>query len=64
MNFGGIILIKVDIFDDGNIIAYDNTIADSVMFEKINFHFPDSWNGYAKTAVFRNGKNTISVVLN
>lgn len=57
-------MIKVDIFDDGNIIAYNNTIADSVMFEKIKFHFPDNWNGYAKTAVFRNGKNIISVVLN
>lgn len=57
-------MIKVDIFDDGNIIAYNNTIADSVMFEKISFHFPESWNGYAKTAVFRNGEATISVVLN
>ena len=57
-------MIKVDIFDDGNIIAYNNTIADSVMFEKMQFNFPESWIGYAKTAVFRNGENTISVVLN
>ena len=57
-------MIKVDIFEDGNIIAYDNTIADSVMFEKISFNFPTSWNGYAKTAVFRNGETTVSVVLN
>lgn len=57
-------MIKADIFDDGNITAYDNTIADSVMFEKISFIFPASWNGYAKTAVFRNGETTISVVLN
>ena len=56
-------MIKVDIFDDGNIIAYDNTIADSVMFEKICFNFPTSWNGYAKTAVFRNGEAVISVLL-
>ena len=63
INFGGIILIKVDVFDDGNIIAYDNTIADSVMFEKISFIFPKSWNGYAKTAVFKNGGTTVSVVL-
>lgn len=56
-------MIKVDIFDDGNIIAYDNTIADSVMFEKISFIFPKSWNGYAKTAVFKNGGTTVSVVL-
>lgn len=57
-------MIKVDIFDDGNIVAYDNTIADSVLFEKINFTFPESWSGYSKTAVFRNDENTISVVLN
>ncbi len=56
-------MIKVDILDDGNIIAYDNTIADSVMFEKIGFIFPESWNGYAKTAVFKNGGTTVSVVL-
>ena len=56
-------MIKVDIFDDGNIIAYNNTIADSVMFEKISFNFPPSWNGYAKTAVFKNGGTTVSVVL-
>lgn len=57
-------MIKVDIFDDGNIVAYNNTIADSVMFEKISFNFPDTWNGYDKTAVFRNGEAKISVVLN
>lgn len=57
-------MIKVDIFDDGNIVAYDNTIADSVLFERINFTFPESWSGYSKTAVFRNDENTISVVLN
>lgn len=57
-------MIKVDIFDDGNIIAYDNTIADSVMFEKIRFNFPDTWNGYDKTAVFGNGETKISVLLN
>ena len=57
-------MIRVDIFEDGNIIACDNTIADSVMFEKIRFNFPDTWNGYDKTAVFRNGDEKISVVLN
>ncbi len=32
-------MIKVDIFDDGRIIAYNNIIADSVLFEKISFTF-------------------------
>ena len=40
-----------------------NTIADSVLFEKMSFIFPESWNGYTKTAVFRNGETTVSVVL-
>lgn len=57
-------MIKVDVFDDGNIVAYNNTIADSVMFEKISFNFPETWNGYDKTAVFRNDMEKISVVLN
>lgn len=57
-------MIKVDIFEDGNIAAYNNTIADSVMFEIISFHFPDSWNGYTKTVVFRNGETLLNVILN
>lgn len=32
-------MIKVEIFDDGRIIAYNNIIADSVLFEKISFTF-------------------------
>lgn len=56
-------MINVDVLDDGNIVADNNTIADSVMFEKISFNFPTSWNGYAKTAVFRNGEAVISVLL-
>lgn len=56
-------MIKVEIFDDGRIIAYNNIIADSVLFEKISFTFPENWNGYKKTAVFRNGETIISVVL-
>ncbi len=56
-------MIKVEIFDNGQIIAHNNIIADSVLFEKISFNFPESWNGYKKTAVFRNGEKTVSVVL-
>lgn len=57
-------MINIDVFDDGKTAAYNNTVADSVLFEKIRFHFPDSWNGYTKTAVFRNGDTVISVILN
>lgn len=56
-------MIKVEICDNGQIIAHNNIIADSVLFEKISFNFPESWNGYKKTAVFRNGEKTLSVVL-
>ena len=56
-------MIKVEIFDNGQIIAHNNIIADSVLFEKISFNFPESWNGYKKTAVFRNGEKKVSVVL-
>ena len=41
-------MIKVEIFDNGQIIAHNNIIADSVLFEKISFNFPESWNGYKK----------------
>lgn len=56
-------MIKIDILEDGHIIAYNNTVSDSIMFEKMNFAFPENWNGYKKTAVFRNGETTVSVVL-
>ena len=56
-------MIKIDVFEDGHIIPYNHTIADSVLFEKMSFIFPESWNGYTKTAVFRNGETTVSVVL-
>lgn len=57
-------MIKVDVFDDGNIIAYNNTVADSVMHEKISFNFPDCWSGYTKTVVFRNGETLLNIILN
>ena len=34
-----------------------------MLFEKIRFNFPKNWNGYTKTAVFRNGETAVSVVL-
>lgn len=40
------------------------TVADSVKFDKVRFTFPDDWEGYTKTAVFKteNGQ-TINVIL-
>ena len=60
---GGIILINADIFKDGRVAVYQQTVSDSVLFERIKFKFPDSWSGYAKTAVFRHKDTVINVIL-
>ena len=57
-------MIKVDVINDGRIWVYNDTIADSVMYEKISFNFPDCWSGYTKTVVFRNGETLLNVILN
>ena len=57
-------MINVDVYDNGRIKAYNNTISDSIMYEIIKFNFSDGWKGYDKTAVFRNKESVISVVLN
>lgn len=56
-------MINVDVLADGTAIAYQDTVSDSVNFEKIKFKFPESWNGYTKNAVFRNGSTVVNVVL-
>lgn len=58
-------MIKAQIYRDSEIIISQDTISDSKRHEKIKFLFPDSWNGYQKTAVFRYDDETIvTVVLN
>ena len=57
-------MINVDVYDNGRIKAYNNTISDSIMYEIIKFNFSDGWKGYDKTAVSRNKESVISVVLN
>lgn len=57
-------MIKADIFENGEIFVYNNTVADSVMHEKISFNFPDCWSGYTKTVVFGNGETLLNVILN
>lgn len=56
-------MIYVDVLNDGTVAAYENTVSDSVKFEKIKFKFPESWSGYTKTAVFNNYDVTVNVVL-
>lgn len=57
-------MINVEILDNGEIVAYGNSISDSVGFEKIRFNFPDGWNGYTKKAIFKCGETTVNVFLN
>ncbi|MBR4973050.1 MAG: collagen-like protein, partial [Clostridia bacterium] len=45
-------MVKANIYD-GKIFVENSTVSDSVKFDTVKFTFPDSWNGYAKTAVFK-----------
>ena len=56
-------MISARVEENGRIKVLQTTVSDSVLFEKIGFDFPEGWNGYTKTAVFRNGETTVSVVL-
>ena len=56
-------MISARVEENGRIKVLQTTVSDSVLFEKIGFDFPKSWYGYTKTAVFRNGETTVSVVL-
>ena len=57
-------MIYIKVNENGRLNTIDNTVSDSVRYEKIKFNFPKSWNGYTKTAVFRNAENILSVILN
>ena len=56
-------MIKTDVLEDGRIVVYSDTVSDSILFETMKFCFPQSWNEFTKTAVFKNGEKTVSVVL-
>ena len=56
-------MISAKVEENGTIRVLQSTVSDGVEFETIKFEFPDSWSGYTKTAVFRNGETTVSVVL-
>ena len=57
-------MINVDIENNGQVVVYGTTITDSARSEKIHFNFPDSWNGYVKKALFKNGEKSVGVFLN
>ncbi|MDY4181214.1 MAG: hypothetical protein SOY13_06340, partial [Pseudoflavonifractor sp.] len=45
-------------------VSTERLVAGSVRIFTAEFRFDESWDGYTKTAVFRNGDNTLSVILN
>lgn len=57
-------MIKAEILSNGTIVVTENTVSDSIGFEKIKFGFPNSWSGLEKTAVFKKDETTVSIVLN
>lgn len=57
-------MIYAQVFENGGIQIFESTVSDSLKYETIKFGFPPKWNNYTKTAVFRNGENTIGVILN
>ena len=49
---------------ENNILSIDGSaVSDSVKFIKIRFSFPETWNGFTKTVVFKNGDTKCSVIL-
>ena len=48
LKYGGTILIKVDVINDGKLVIYNGTVSDSIRHETIKFNFPSGWDGYTK----------------
>lgn len=56
--------IEICVLQNNEIAVSRAVVSDSVLYERMKFTFPESWDGYTKTAVFRNGDITLSVILN
>lgn len=58
-------MINAEILPNNTIRLLERVVADSVEFEAIRFTFPESWNDFAKTAVFiHETEGTFNIVLN
>ena len=57
-------MIYIKVNENGTLHTFDSTVSDSVKYETVKFDFPISWEGYTKTAVFRNADEKPSVILN
>lgn len=56
-------MIFVKINDNGTINAFESTVSDSIKYETVKFQFPQKWQKYSKTAVFRNDDIILNIVL-
>ncbi len=57
-------MIIANILSDGKIYVTNNVVSDSVKFETVKFIFPSKWKDLIKTAVFKNGGQTVNIILN
>lgn len=58
-------MIQATILPNNRLRVSETTVSDGILFDKIRFSFPESWNNYTKTAVFSLNEDTVvSVVLN
>lgn len=57
-------MIYIKVNENGTLHTFDCTVSDSVKYETVKFDFPINWEGYTKTAVFRNADEKPSVILN
>lgn len=56
-------MIKASIYDK-KLVVENFAVSDGMMFDTVKFTFPDNWNGYAKTAIFKTEDGqTFNVVL-
>ncbi len=58
-------MINVEILPNGTLRVKETTVSDGVLFDKVSFTFPDSWNNFLTAALFSaENVEPISVVLN
>lgn len=57
-------MIFAEVLPNGTLRVQESSVADGVLFDTVAFSFPESWNGFSKTAVFTDGEDeSYSVVL-
>ena len=57
-------MIKLNVSNEGRLSPSATTpISDSVKFESVAFEFPESWEGFLITAVFKNENTTVNIAL-